>query len=159
MKIRIIEDAIEVCEKHLDVTQSKNTQVSSCLTQYLVVLIYAKYEQVILDLIRNRAKSVQDLHVGAYVAATSKRVYRGLPITELSKLLGKFGDDYKAVFTKRIQNSDAHTSYDAILSARHEIAHGAGVAMTFADLCSHYEQSVTVLDAFEEALGANSNTP
>lgn len=155
MKIRVIEDAIEVCKKHLDATHSKDTQVGSFLAQYLLVLIYSKYEDAILDLIRRRASKAGDGHVTQFVDASSRRVFRSLKITELSGLLGKFGEDYKALFTKKTKNSRAKAAYDAILSSRQETAHGTGGQMTFEEVCNKYKQSTRVLDAFAHALGLN----
>lgn len=157
MKIRVIEDAIEVCRKHLDATQSKNTQVGSFLAQYLLILICSKYEDVILDLIGQRASKTGDGHVTQFVEASSRRIFRSLKVKELSGLLRKFGDDYKASFAKKIKNSRAKAAYDAILSSRQETAHGTGAQMTFEDVCTKYKQSIRVLDAFAHALGLNED--
>lgn len=159
MKIAVVDDAIDVCRKHLAASSSANTQIGSFLTQYLLVLIGSKYEETILNLVRRRAEGVGDAHVSRFVAGTSRRVFRSMKVSELKGLLAYFGEDYKAAFTKMVENGKAQVAYDAILGARHGTAHGSSVSMTFEDVCRQYQQGVAVLDAFGQALGTDSNTP
>lgn len=158
MHIPRLEEAIEVCAKHLDQTNARNTEIEAFLTRYLLVLICATYEEQIERLVAKRALKVSDSHVSAFMQSATGNLIRGIRVSELSRFLGRFGDDYKQLFSAKVNDTDAHRAYDSIISNRHDTAHGPGAAMTFGELQRLFSDSLGVLDAFAEALGVLEDT-
>jgi len=153
MQIAAIDNAIEVCRKHLDNTHSRNTEVEAFLTRYLVVMICAEFEERCEALVHDRARRVGDTYVAAFMQSASAQLLRSIGVGELSGFLNRFGRDCKEKFQQTVVNTDAHRAYDTIVSNRHDTAHRSGGGMTFDELASLYPKSLDVLQAFADALG------
>lgn len=151
MRILRIDRALKKCEAHL----SLDAEVQSLLAQSLVILIYAEFEQKARELIRERCRNVAttDDSVREFLDSCAKIAFRGLKISEIAKLLTRFGESHKEAFNQRLeQNQRAKSMYDSILNNRHRIAHGEGSAVTVDDVKQYYEHGHCVLDYLRDAL-------
>ncbi len=156
MRLPQVEDALTTCKQHLERTRTEGTAVEPYLVRYLLVLIHAAYEQTIKDLILEKMKGVSDKHLSSFVTSVTGSVIRSIRITDLSGLLGRFGNDYKDVFSTKIpERGGAYRAYDDIMVNRRNIAHDVGqpMSLTFKDVENRFHESLAVLDAFSEALG------
>lgn len=149
-----IDHAIDACQKHLDQTSSRNTDVEDYLTKFLLVHIYRVYESEIKRLVTERAKRSEDQYLASYVASTLDRRLR-LRIGDLKDhILNKFGPKHAQVFDEFLDPDDV-TFYTNIVLNRHSAAHDSGpVTITFDDISRTASRSVRVLDAFETALNS-----
>lgn len=157
-----IDNAMDVCAKHLAATASRGTEIESYLARYLLTLIYASYEERIKAMVAERGSRSADKHVGAFVKSAVHQLCRSIKVSEIAGILGRFGDDYKNAFTQEIENTKAHNAYDDIISNRHDTAHSEGANVTFGDIERFYADSKLVLEAIEKVLElrkpAESNT-
>lgn len=149
-----IDYAIETCEKHLDQTSSRNTDVEDFLTKFLLVHIYRVYESEIKRLVTERAKGSEDRYLVSYITSTLDRRLR-LKVGDLKHdILSKFGSEHTQVFDDFLDPDDV-TYYTNIVLNRHAAAHDSGpVTITLDDISRTASRSVKVLDAFETALNS-----
>lgn len=155
MHLPQVEDAITTCKQHLERMEKRVPEIEIYFTRYLLVLIHAVYEQKIKNLVSERTDGVLDKHLSSFIKSVKGSVTRRIGITELSELLGRFGDDFKQAFSKKIQEKgDAQQAYSDIISNRNIIAHDAtqSITLTFGDLESRFNKSLVVLDTLAEIL-------
>lgn len=155
MRLPQVEDAISTCKSHLDVTKTWGTEVEAYLTRHILVMIHAEYEQKIKNIVFEKVSGVSDKHLSSFIKSAIGTVVRSIRITELSGLLGKFGEDYKATFHEKMKESgNAQQAYESILSNRRLVAHGDAQSgqITFGDLEIWFKESLVVLDTFAEIL-------
>ena len=156
MKLVEVDDAIRVCKEHLVNSHANGTEIESYLTQYLVVRIYAAFEErvksIVLDCVSKRTK---DPFVYAFVQSCLGLVSRSITTSEISKLLKKFGTEYQDKFRDKVEGTKAETFFNSIVSRRHETAHlEKGSSLTFNELERFYEEGHVILDSLNEVLSS-----
>ncbi|MBK8291794.1 MAG: hypothetical protein IPK96_13540 [Flammeovirgaceae bacterium] len=158
MKLLKIDTAIRTCNEHLSQTNSRQTEIESFLTQYLLVLMCATFEEEIESILLKRADKIHDLHIKSFFKNCIDKTFRSIKSSELSGILGKFGADYKETFQKKANGTVEETSYNSIVVNRHDTAHSKGSPITFNELVQYYEKGHIILDYLNEAL-ENSARP
>jgi hypothetical protein len=156
MHLRVVEDAITTCKKHLEKPENRQPEIEAYLTRYLLILIYAAYEQKIRDILFEKAGSISDSSLSSFIKSLTVTVTRRIRSADLNNLLERFSSEHKAEFSRTSQtNSKAWQAYNSIVSNRNIIAHDAAqsVTMTFEDLEKGFRESLKVLDAFANVLG------
>ena len=155
MRLQRIDQAIETCESHLTSSQSGGTEIEAYLTRYLLILIYASFEEKIYSLIDERAQQSSDLGLGGFLQDSKRQIFRSLKTSEITTFLSRFGGNCKDQFRNGLDKSPrAETFFNNIIADRHETAHSGGSNVSFADLVRFYDESHLVLDAFETAISA-----
>jgi len=152
MTFASVDSLIQRCEQHLDATNTRNTEIESVMVQHLLIRICAEYEKRIVALFHRRCSRTTDLHLRAFAQKSAQYVCQRFDISDITKNLGRFGDDYKKTFHGQVMTGVAHIAWDNIYTNRVAVAHGTGAQMTFGDLKQAYSDSLTVLDALMSAL-------
>lgn len=137
----------------LDSTGARGTEVESFLTQYLLIASYAAFEEEVASIIGSRSERVADAEAANYVRVTLANVKRGLKIGELAGLVGRFSETAKEQFNLAVVNTESHAAWDSLLNDRHASAHGEGAKLTIGDFARAFEEALTVLQVFANALG------
>jgi len=153
MRLLRIEHAIDTCERHLASLSRPEPEVEVFLTSYLLVATYSEYCRTLLDLVAQRAASLDDPAVAGFVEYAAERILRSYDISDLSGFLARFGPECKKTFADAVLNTPAHLAYDRIMRNRHDVAHDDGTMMTFLEFKQAYQGSAPVIDAFAVALG------
>src|SRR6266571_2212741 len=154
MRLSDIDYAIEVCRKHLDSTNTRNTDVEDFLARFLLVHMCRVYESEIKRFVIERAMHSKDQYLVSYIASTLDRRLR-LKIADLKEdILSKFGPEQTEAFNAALDPDDVNY-YSNIIVNRHAAAHDSGpVTITFEDISRTASQSGRVLDALEAALNS-----
>ena len=149
---------IAQCEKHMDTTKTRTTEIENYLVGYLLVRICSEYESRIRMLVQKRCGRSRDGHLKKFVHKGAKETTNRFKISDLSGMLGYFGEDYKKAFSDAVTEQPANAAWDNIYNNRHLVAHGNGnLQMTFADLKRDYATSLIVLDEIAKALCLRPN--
>nr|VFJ75749.1 MAG: hypothetical protein BECKFW1821C_GA0114237_10873 [Candidatus Kentron sp. FW] len=152
MRMERIEQALEQCEAHLSSTSTYGTQIENLLTQSLLVLMYAEFEQKIESLVQERYSSITDSPIKEFIRSCTKTIH-GVKTSDMADLLFRFGRTCKERFKERKKgNEPAETSYNNIVTNRHDVAHAQGSHATFREVKRFYEEGHVILDFFREAL-------
>ena len=155
MRLARIDQAIEVCQAHLENSGATGTEIEAYLTRYLLVLICAAFEEEIESLIIERAARSGDPALESFVRSAVGQIFRSLRTSEITGLLGRFGVSYRDRFRQELSNNErAETFFNNIVTNRHDTAHSAGSNVSFAELVRFYAEGHVVLDAVKVALGA-----
>lgn len=154
MKIARVEEAFEKCRNHLTQTNSFSTEVETFLTQHLLVLICASFEEEIEQIIAERANATKDPHIASFCRSCVAKGFRNPKTSDIAGLLGRFGEDYKRIFQSNVTGTKEETNFNNIVNNRHKVAHESGVNVTYTELEKFYREGVTILDKFKEALFA-----
>jgi RiboL-PSP-HEPN len=154
MKLAQIDRAIDLCEEHVDRTDSRGTEIEAFLTQYLLVLICAAFEEEIERIVIRRLSTSSDPHIESFAKSALDAVFRSTKTGEIAGLLNRFGSDYKEKFTGRISGTRAETYFNNIVIGRHAIAHSMGSTVTLRELIEFYKEGHTVLDAIVDVCSA-----
>ncbi len=149
MRLPRIDQALEHCEIHLDLTKSFNTPIESLLTQALLVISYAEFEQRIESTIEEKRTSTGD-------GLPGEIRHRSVGYEDIAEILEQFGGTYVATFKQQcnvnVANQRAVTFYNNIVTNRHLVAHSSGANTTFPEFKGFYEEGHVVLDFFRETL-------
>ena len=152
-----VDDALLVCRRHLsgrDDTLPDSVEIESLLVSSIVLLVVSHYENHIAEQFAERAARSGDSQVTNFVRHHTSRRFRNPDIGKITVALGEFGREYREQFTRRVENTRAHASWDNIIRARHGIVHGRGAAnMTLRELETAYRGSHDVLAALRASLG------
>jgi len=157
MRILRIEQTLEKCEEHLISASAFGTEIESLLTQSLIVLMCAEFEQTIENIVAEKCSSITDKSIKEFLASCIGAVFRSVSSSEIAGLLNRFGPTHKAIFKQKTENNPvAVTFYNNIVTNRHRVAHAEGSNLTFREAKQFYEKGHVVLDFFREALLAEA---
>ena len=155
MLVARIDRALEDCENHLASTGSFGTSIERLLTDSLLVVIYAEFEQTINSIVQQRCDSIEDDSLRQLVRECIGSVSR-IQSSNIGDLLQRFGDQRRESFRSDITanqaNQRAETFYNNLIMNRHDTAHSIGSNLSFADVKQFYQEGHAVLDFFKEAL-------
>jgi hypothetical protein len=157
MQFAVLDYHLQQCERHLDATGARNTEVEYYLVQYLLVRICAEYEQRIRLMVRRRCSRIRDEHLKRLIDPHLVYVTKRYSFGDINNLLGRFGPDYQDAFANQFVNQQPQTAWTNIYTNRQAVAHKAGVQMSFGDLQDDYKASLAVLDALAVALGLRTS--
>ena len=153
MRIARIDQAITICDDHLEKSGAKGTEIESFLTQYLCVVMCAAFEEAIKAMVVERAAQHGDQELKSFVESAAGIVFRSPKTEEITGLLRRFGTDCRGRFREELdRNLKAETFFNNIIVNRHETAHSSGSNLSFADLVNFYSEGHVVLDAVKLAL-------
>jgi hypothetical protein len=156
MKIKEVDRAIAICQKHLKDSKSEGTIIESYLTRYLLILIIAQFENQIYQIIKTNVQcKTGGQKINNYFEGRMKRDYKGVKASDLAKYLASYGTQCQDSFKKKI-NQDKHqravTFYNNLITNRHDTAHKEGSQISFRDLVNFYNEGHIVLDLLESSI-------
>lgn len=159
MRIARIDQTLEKCEEHLSSSSAYGTEIENLLTQSILVIMCAEFEQTIEDIVQQKCCSIEDSSIREFVGSCVSAVFRSVKSTEMAGLLNRFGSSYKEAFKQKAEdNQRAVTFYNNIVTNRHNVAHSEGSNATFREVKQFYEEGHIVLDFFQNALLQPDNT-
>ncbi len=125
MNIPRVDDAFEMCERHLTATESYGTQIEAVLTSYVSAVIYSAFEAQARSIIASRAAgNGSDGHLESFARTAAVRLIRSIKISELAGAAALFHPDCKRRFKEALADEVAN-AWDTIISNRHGLAHEA----------------------------------
>ncbi len=152
MTLSDIDKNLLLCQKHLEDTNSKGSEVESFLTQFLLIHICGEYEKEIEKIVGQRAKKSSDVELATFVSETIE-AYKHLKLEAIrGKILRKFSEKYVNHFDSKIKGSDSEIMYQNIITNRDSIAHGGNINMTLAELINSHDKAKLVLAALYDSL-------
>jgi len=158
MKLARIDQILEKCGEHLSGTSSYGTEIENLLTQSLLVIMCAEFEQTIEKLLQEKCSSVSDPSIKEFLGSCVSAVFRSVKSNEMAGLLNRFGSPYKEAFNEKTnENQRAVTFYNNIVTNRHRVTHSDGSNVTFEEVKQFYEEGHVVLDFFREVLLSRSS--
>ena len=128
----------------------RSTEIENYLVQYLLVRIWAGYEERVSALVHRRCSRIADVHVKAF--SQKHATFKRFTIHDITQTLAKFGDDYKDTFHTAVMGGLAHVAWDNMHTNRQAVAHSSPIPMTFSELKQSYTDSLVVLDQLVSAL-------
>jgi hypothetical protein len=157
MQFRKIDAAIKTCKAHLDSLDDADPttiEIETYLVSAIVLLIVSEYEGMIEGFFIERSNKCADLHVCNYVRTQISQKFRSPDLSKITELLGKFGRDYKDLFSNKTINTPAHAAWDNIMKARHAIVHNRGsLNITIREVVSSYARTKEIIDALRDTMG------
>lgn len=153
MRLASIDRAIEICQEHLDRTNSRGTEVEAFLTRYLLVLMCAEFEEEIEGIVLRRLAGASDKHIASFAKSVLDVVFRSMKTSEIAGLLNRFSPEHKAQFQTLVNGTRAETYFNNIVLGRHSTAHSLGSNVTMRELVEFYDEGHRVLDAIQEVCG------
>jgi hypothetical protein len=147
-----LEFVIQRCEEHLDTTHMRSTEIENYFVQYLLIRICAEYETRVTTLVHRRCSRTRDRHLKSFAQQTAEYICRHFSISDIAKVLGRFGGDYRKAFHDQVTSGMAHVAWNNIYTNRQAVAHKTGAQMSLGDLKKDYKNSLVVLDALVSAL-------
>src|SRR6185369_11053905 len=157
MKIPRVDEAFEVCERHLVSTDSFGTEIDAILTAYVSAVIYSAFEAQARSIIANRgAGDGTDPYLANFSRLASLRLIRSIKIGDLAGMAANFDQSCKTLFHELLDDQ-AKAAWDSIVGNRHGLAHeddgrkNAPITnLTFRELREIYPLALTILDRLEE---------
>ncbi len=157
MPFSTIDSAINICKSHLDSIDENAPNLDEFkiyIVSGLILLIVSEYEELIEKIFSERAELCGDVYVASYVKKAISQKFRSPDLGKITETLGRFGTDYKQLFSDRIINSAAHAAWDNIMQARHALVHKkSSLNITFDELFLTYPKTKIVIDELKTVLG------
>ncbi len=159
MDLPVVHLALETCRRHLqsvDAIDSFDTEpeIEHYLTQYLLVLTYAQFENAVREMLVRRFGRTGDTELERFAESQMRSLLRGIRTSDIADLLGSLGDSRKKAFKDKMDaNPKAETFFNNIVTNRHGVAHRTGSTVTLRELETFYSEGHVVLDAIQEVLG------
>ena len=153
MRIKRIDEALELCEGHLSPENSIDGEIQNLLVQSLLILICAEFERKFRELIVKRCSSVSDTSIMSYLETSTRKIFRSLRLSDISGLLTQFGPAHRNKLDQ-LRDEKAANMYSSIVNNRNSVAHGGVSSATFREVQRYYEEGHVVLDYFHKALWA-----
>jgi hypothetical protein len=125
--------------------------LASCAAQYVLIVFYSEVEQAVVGIVRGKLRSeardeganfIEKLfgdRIGRVKAADLRKV-----VSHFDKRRGELFDSFLAEYQL--------AKYGNFLTARHAVAHGDNVAVSWQDVKDIAEIGESVLGAFEKAI-------
>lgn len=152
-----IDGALAVCRRHLselDDAVPDRVEIERLFVASMVLLVVSHYENHIADQFIERAARSGDPHVANFVKKHVSRRFRSPDIGKINAALGEFGAESRERFASRVENTEAHASWDNLMRARHAVVHTRSPTnMTLRELEAAYRESHEVLAALRVGLG------
>jgi len=153
MSVRLIRTntALADCEQHLGSTGAFGTVIESYLTQHILVIFCAEVQQLIYEILNNRASLSGDEGLESFVVVSGKRVFRSVQKDSIASLAECFGKDAKDKLNASVDDEDV-TIYNNAVRGRHDVAHSYGVTISFQEVKNAAGAAIKILKAFEVAI-------
>ncbi|SRR6266705_604644 len=153
MSLAEVDLAVDRCQKHVASMTTKDPEIESFLTVYVLIRICGAFEKEIQRLVIERANQTKDKDVVSFVKHTME-TYRGLLTSDLKGLLRRFGDVHGDTFDEfLLKDAEVAQRYQNIVLNRHSIAHGTPITITLEELIASYPESKKVIDKMQTILG------
>lgn len=143
--------AYQNTKQFLEAREGVDWEISSYLTQHILILLSAEMQQEIYRIADERSQAINDDSIKSFMSSTTKQLIRSVGKTDLTKFIGYFGQGAKDRFHESL-NDRSVTIYSSALSKRHEIAHKGTCNATFAELEETIKCADEVLIALEKAM-------
>lgn len=151
MTIAELERDLQICYEHLEKTRSKNSDIDTFLTQFMLVRICGEYEIEIKRLINERVEKTGDFNLARFVK--NKIDVRSLLLSDIKgKIIKPLSSDDGNSFDNKTKNTEMAARYDNIVENRNYIAHGTFVNMTFSELMDSYNIAKGVIQIINEEI-------
>jgi hypothetical protein len=150
-----VEDAITECTKHLTEKNAFGTEIEAYLTRYLLLLIFASFEEVLETAFISRAERSGDSFTAEYFKSEMPHKLQNVKISKLTELFKKFGSIYSTKFSDEVVVALQRevTAYGNIIRNRHMVAHETRFPqMTFNELKNSYSDSKIVINKIIEII-------
>jgi hypothetical protein len=146
-----IDRIIDACRRHIIETNSKDTEIETFLTRFLLIHLCAFYEKEIERIVVKRAEKSGDREIISYIEKTVD--VRNIKAGSIKgNILKRFGDECANSFWDKVDNKELGQRYDNILENRNQAAHGGRVEMTLDELIKSHEFAKKVLATLSAAL-------
>ena len=142
-----IKRIIELCNK-MDDGIPDQRDIKKYLNECLLIKACVEYERKIGQIVSDRVGESGDEDLKMFVL-NIVRTYRHLAFDSLlGNLVGKFSDDHKREFTRRLDD-DVKCAYLSLVDSRNAVAHGGKVSLTYDEFKEHYAIAGKIFDELD----------
>lgn len=133
-----------------------NPRIESQLVRFLLVHMCGRYERVVDELVRERARKSGDLPLASYVgdAYRPRREPKWKYLQD--EVLEKFSGRQREWFKNRV-SATVKVNYDSLINNRNNSAHGKAVAASIGEVTRWHQDAKEILRLFAEALNLPDN--
>ncbi|MDE0133307.1 MAG: HEPN domain-containing protein [Acidimicrobiaceae bacterium] len=129
--------------------------IESHLAEHALITICAAFELEIRDALTARCAVTGDLGRDQFVSGSIQRVVRSIGVSDLTGILGGFGEGYKTSYSSWMNdNPQAATAYNNIVTNRNAVAHGGQRQASWRDVYGWWDEAQHVVNEFRSTLTA-----
>lgn len=147
---------LEDCVTHIKEQNLSGTPIESYLVEHILIIFGAEVQNEIYKSIEQYASTLADKKLEYFVKVACQRLFRSPKKSEISGLLGLFGELTQKKFNSLIDDSQV-TYYSVAVSARHDVAHKYGSKMTIGDFMKALNSADNIIQAVDVALQCREN--
>ena len=154
MRFDALDNLFDKCRAHLNEDGGKHwgTEIENYFVQLILIRICAEYEVRLKELMERRLRSNDDPTLTISRAMIRDKCKR-FKITEISGILGAFGDNFQLQFSQKVSDEVAQI-WDNINQGRQTVAHKTeAINLTFKEVEDNYRESLKIWDEIINALG------
>jgi RiboL-PSP-HEPN len=122
--------------------------IESCLAQYLAVIFYAEMEEQVADIISTHLRRFTNSRIGQFLSKNMQNMIGRTPKSDIAKLLGQMGDDFKARFNEQVDERQV-AIYSNIIQARHNVGHKHGSSIDISEISVAIDAADRILESLD----------
>lgn len=123
----------------------------SFLAQYIAVVLYSEMEEQVSEIISNYLEVFTDHTIATFITNSMADLIKRIPKSDISKLISRFGDEFKARFNDVVEDRRV-SLYSNVINARHEIGHRRGSNITVSEVREGHAAANHILDVLKACL-------
>ena len=157
-----LEELLNDCEIELIDIKARIKQTSPLdkmrvyLTQYALIRASGTAEYVFKSIVADYFDRFKDSKIDTYIEKTVRIGSMSVKYDNMSKLLGKFDEQWKKDFQNRTKKRNdferLKLSSDSLVENRHAFAHGKHPTATFKDILGYYYDVVELLRILDDVV-------
>jgi RiboL-PSP-HEPN len=148
MKLTRTRAAYEIIRAELD-SRPPEKFIESCLVQYLAVVFYSEMEERISEIISAHLKRFTGSKIGQFLTNNLESIINRTPKSDISKLVGLLGEDFKIKFNSKIDASEV-SFYSNVIQARHHVGHRSGSEININEVARGIDAADRILFELDE---------
>lgn len=123
--------------------------IQNCLAQYLAITFYAEMEERVAEVISFHLRRFTGSRIGQFLSSNMENMIGRVPKSDMAKLLGLLGEDFKQKFNGQIQEREV-SLYSNVIQARHAVGHKHGSEIDLSEILSAIEAADKILIALHQ---------
>jgi len=105
-------------------------------------------EEQVADIISTHLRRFTNSRIGQFLSKNMQNMIGRTPKSDIAKLLGQMGDDFKARFNEQVDERQV-AIYSNIIQARHNVGHKHGSSIDISEISVAIDAADRILESLD----------
>lgn len=151
----------ELIEIKNKISEAPHDRIVKYLTNYALIKAYGTIEFIYISIIKDCSKQLSDPKLHSYLDYVIGRDSKSAKYDNMGKILKQFNNELHNTFKRNIQNTQdcdkIISSLNSLVNNRNNFAHGRPQTASFDNIKQYYDDSIKIIQIFNETITEYSN--